>query len=80
MAHLFRWRNIIQAINENTELDISEKRKEQIGKLVKRGEEMLPALKAMGETKGIIGILAKALAYNLEDYIKILKGTRFVKL
>lgn len=80
MGHLFRWRNILQGINENTELDISEKRKEQIGRLVKRGEEILPTLKSMGESKGIIGILAKALAYNLEDYIKILKGTRFVKL
>jgi len=57
-----------------------DKRKEQIGKMVKKGERILPALKSIGESRGILGILAKALAYNLEDWIKIIKGTRFVKL
>jgi len=79
MGHLIRIRDIIQSVSEKTTWDISAKRKEQLLKAIERAEKIQADLEEMSKAKGLLGILARAILLNLQDYIAVLKGTRFTK-
>ena len=79
MGHLLRLRDLIQSVSELTTLDISPKLKQNIGELIKRGERLQAELEAWAKLGGILGIVARMVSLNLADYIRVLKGTRFVK-
>lgn len=79
MGHLLRLRDLIQATSELTTLDIPPKRKGQVGGLIKRGERLQAELEAWAKLGGALGIAARMVSLNLADYIRVLKGARFVK-
>lgn len=79
MGHLLRFRDLIQSASELTTFDVSPKRKEQVSRLIKSGEKIQAELDTWAKRGGALGVVAKMVSLNLADYIRVLKGTRFVK-
>lgn len=78
MGHLIRIRDLLKAISEKTEWDISPRRKQQLAYAITVAEKVKARLDELAEEPGLLGILARALSLNISSYVETLKATRFV--
>jgi len=74
MVHLLRWRELLTAASELTEIDIPEKRKEQLASILDRAEKLAEEIeKTWGKS-----VIAMAIVFNIRDWVAKVRATRFV--
>lgn len=80
MGHFLRWRDLLKSASELTEFDISDKRKQQFSDALVKAEKVAEELKKIGEGKGMLAVIARAVYLNMMDFISKVRETRFVKV